>query len=581
MTNSQKSTTISGADIFHTVLKRQKSILADVPTYFRIIFIISAVGFLLSISLNGFGELLVEKTLSGIISVILSIFTGLLTWVFILWGLTFIPFVIYKSYQASTKFSSYFGSRPFRWIQLLLPTSLSTAFFVIAYAANPVYKSSNSIPALQVKSTQDLVVLLVGSVTTALLLSLIFSSKLNLHLKLGSFNLLFITVVYYQFSYSAFFHSLLFGILFYLMFASGQIETIGRQIVIYDFDAKIISDISKVWKHQEELNIAKDEILLAEKEIEQRRSEQASEILKMKTQLAKNREKYRDEIVHMETDLEERKEEQQSEIQIMEMEINGKSREHTAEIRLAEAQLSNLMIKRQQLENSLSKIKYPSFKQDEIKNEMDLETIESDLQTSTQPHSKIHEVVSILFLAADPTNASRLRLGEEFREINKQLRLAQLRDQFTMELPQLSIRPQDITQALLETHPQIVHFSGHGTSSGELCFENEAGESFYVPPEALTSLFKQFQKQIQCVILNACYSQIQANAIAAYIKYVIGMTDAIDDKAAIAFSIGFYQALGAGKTIEESYQFGCVQILLQGIPGDKIPALIQKENLLT
>src|SRR6185436_3521793 len=33
-------------------------------------------------------------------------------------------------------------------------------------------------------------------------------------------------------------------------------------------------------------------------------------------------------------------------------------------------------------------------------------------------------VISILFLAADPTDASRLRLGEEFREIQEKLKLS-------------------------------------------------------------------------------------------------------------------------------------------------------------
>ena len=40
---------------------------------------------------------------------------------------------------------------------------------------------------------------------------------------------------------------------------------------------------------------------------------------------------------------------------------------------------------------------------------------------------------------------------------------------------------------------------------------------------------------------------------------------AIGDKAAIAFSVGFYQALGAGKSFTEAYGMGCIQIGLQGM----------------
>jgi hypothetical protein len=78
-------------------------------------------------------------------------------------------------------------------------------------------------------------------------------------------------------------------------------------------------------------------------------------------------------------------------------------------------------------------------------------------------------------------------------------------------------------------------------------------------------------------ILNACYSEIQAEAIAEHIEWVIGMSDAVGDEAAISFSIGFYQDLEAGKTIEEAYKLGCVQIRLQGTPEHLTPVLIRKE----
>jgi hypothetical protein len=185
---------------------------------------------------------------------------------------------------------------------------------------------------------------------------------------------------------------------------------------------------------------------------------------------------------------------------------------------------------------------------------------------------------AILFLAADPTNASRLRLGEEFREIQEKLKLAKLREQFRLELPQLSLRPADISQALLDVQPKIVHFSGHGTSTGALCFENQVGETHLMHPDALAGLFEQFADHVSCVILNACYSDIQASAIAQYIDYIIGMNQAIGDKAAIAFAVGFYQALGAGLTIEEAFKLGCVQIKLQGISEHLTPILIKKSQ---
>jgi len=201
------------------------------------------------------------------------------------------------------------------------------------------------------------------------------------------------------------------------------------------------------------------------------------------------------------------------------------------------------------------------------------------IQSTNEPELGASAITTILFIAADPTNASRLRLGEEFREIQEKLKLAKLREQFRLELPQLSVRPTDISQALLDLQPKIVHFSGHGESTGALCFENQAGQVHLIQPEALAALFEQFANQVDCVLLNACYSENQAKAIGKYIKYVIGMHQSIGDKAAIAFAVGFYQALGAGRTVEEAYKFGCVQIRLQAIPEHLTPVLITKGSV--
>jgi hypothetical protein len=185
------------------------------------------------------------------------------------------------------------------------------------------------------------------------------------------------------------------------------------------------------------------------------------------------------------------------------------------------------------------------------------------------------QIISILFLSAEPNETVRLRLGEEFRNIQESLQLAKLRERFSLT-QRMGIRPADISRALLDVEPQIVHFSGHGSSTGAICLEDRTGGIHPVTPDAMTALFEQFVNCLNCVVLNACYSEIQANAIARYINYVVGVSQAIPDDAAIAFTIGFYQAVGAGRTIEEAYKLGCVQIRLQSIPEYLMPILIKK-----
>ncbi|MEA5452118.1 CHAT domain-containing protein [Leptolyngbya sp. CCNP1308] len=188
----------------------------------------------------------------------------------------------------------------------------------------------------------------------------------------------------------------------------------------------------------------------------------------------------------------------------------------------------------------------------------------------------------ILILAANPKNTTRLRLDEELRDIEEGLRRAQHRDRFALT-QRLAVRPRDIQRAMLEETPQIVHFSGHGDGAEGLMFEDEGGNAKLVSGAALAGLFAlfadpaEFPDPIHCVVLNGCYSVVQAEAIADHVPYVVGMTKAVGDRASIEFAVGFYDALGAGRTVEFAFKLGCAAIDLAGKPESATPLLINKK----
>jgi hypothetical protein len=162
----------------------------------------------------------------------------------------------------------------------------------------------------------------------------------------------------------------------------------------------------------------------------------------------------------------------------------------------------------------------------------------------------------ILILAANPQGTSRLRLDREVRAIDEGLRRSHLHEQFRIE-QRWAPRPRDVQRALLDIEPQIVHFCGHGEGKAGLVLEDETGQVKLVSTEALSQLFELFADRVECVLLNACYAQVQADAIVQHINYVIGMRQAIRDDLAIAFSVGFYKGLGAGQSIEAAFESGC------------------------
>jgi hypothetical protein len=174
----------------------------------------------------------------------------------------------------------------------------------------------------------------------------------------------------------------------------------------------------------------------------------------------------------------------------------------------------------------------------------------------------------ILVLVASPRDLTPLSVDEEVREIKEALRRSKKGWQFELHVS-LAVRICDIRRAMLDFDPHFVHFSGHGAKEG-LYVENSARESVPVNPNALAELFEIFSDSVKCVILNACDSGPQANAIKQHVDYVIGMQRKISDSSSIKFSVGFYDALGAGKTIDEACKIACNAIRFE-LPEHLIP----------
>jgi hypothetical protein len=185
--------------------------------------------------------------------------------------------------------------------------------------------------------------------------------------------------------------------------------------------------------------------------------------------------------------------------------------------------------------------------------------------------------IRILFLAANPVDTEPLRLDQEMRAIDEVLRRADYRDRFEIK-QQWAVRIGDLQEALLRHRPDIVHFSGHGTDTSEIVLEDDAGASRVVPRDALSRLFSVLRANIRCVVLNACYSEAQAQAIAETIDCVVGMTSAVADDAAIGFATAFYRALGYGESVQAAFDLGTNQIDLGGLSDVDTPHLVARKG---
>ncbi len=225
----------------------------------------------------------------------------------------------------------------------------------------------------------------------------------------------------------------------------------------------------------------------------------------------------------------------------------------------------------------------------------------SEINPVTPPKQQQLDDNTILFLAANPNDAPQLNLNQEFVQIflNVQNSTLKIKSEPATTVSLLQT-------ALINYKPRFIHFSGHGTAASMSISQPPTPDNFeraightplntgnvagiylldargakkFVAGTALANLFgiclKKFK--IDLVILNACYSEEQAQAIfKAGVPYVIGMNTAIPDATAIEFSTGFYRSLASENDIEFAFDLAKNAIDLEGLPGEAIPILYQK-----
>ena len=185
------------------------------------------------------------------------------------------------------------------------------------------------------------------------------------------------------------------------------------------------------------------------------------------------------------------------------------------------------------------------------------------------------EVKKILILDANPQETLALGLGREVRQIKDAIRLSKGREWFKVEhCP--AVGPDEMRRALLEHEPHIVHFSGHGAGDSGLALETQQGRTHFVTADAMAQLLK-LCRGVECVILNACYSEVQAIAIAQSVSCVIGMSQAIQDDTARKFAEGFYDGLGYGYSYDKAFEWGKAAIATANLPGTDVLRLIVRE----
>ncbi|HEY0478611.1 MAG TPA: serine/threonine-protein kinase [Kofleriaceae bacterium] len=199
---------------------------------------------------------------------------------------------------------------------------------------------------------------------------------------------------------------------------------------------------------------------------------------------------------------------------------------------------------------------------------------------------------TILFLAADPTGVDEFTLGRQARAIQEELERAGWRDRFEL-VTRWAPTPLDLLRELRKIKPIVVQFAGSGQAAaghrhgqrlvgdrvGGLFFQGIDGRPQFVSATALQEMFDAAGASVRLVVLNGCFSELQAQALLLHVDCVVGTRGTVDPAAAKAYAIGFFGGLGEHESVATAHKQGCAAISLMGLGDDDRPQLMVRRGI--
>lgn len=218
----------------------------------------------------------------------------------------------------------------------------------------------------------------------------------------------------------------------------------------------------------------------------------------------------------------------------------------------------------------------------------DINNKQNILQNEITKLKESKSKIVILFLASNPKlkyidengaewQQQKLDLDKEAREIKEAITQSVNRDSIDFQT-RWATRVQDLFQAINETNPTIIHFSGHGTENGELVFQDNADNPKTVSNEVIAEMISASSDDIRMLVFNNCFSSSQAEMIVDKVEATIGMNTSIGDESAILFSSQLYSSIGFGLSLEKAFGQAKARLMLEDTNEEDTPEIFVKDG---
>ena len=101
-----------------------------------------------------------------------------------------------------------------------------------------------------------------------------------------------------------------------------------------------------------------------------------------------------------------------------------------------------------------------------------------------------------------------------------------------------------------------------------------------VSKSALVNVLRSCNEgNLRLVVLNACNTRPQAEALTEVVDCVVSMNRTITDRAAIKFAASFYGALAFGRSVQKAFEQGVARLSAEGIAEADTPELLVRAGV--
>ncbi len=175
------------------------------------------------------------------------------------------------------------------------------------------------------------------------------------------------------------------------------------------------------------------------------------------------------------------------------------------------------------------------------------------------PSSESPPMTTALMVSATSDPATRRHRDREFRTILSRTRHRHFYSTY------VSVNGLDeLMDALIRARPGVLHLSADVAPGGELEFPPRANASAQIfPTSVLIPLLETMSSTVRLVIVEALHASALAHKISSVIDHVIAVDISAPENLRIDFSVAFYEALAAGRTVSDAFSIAIGGVAMQ------------------